>query len=163
MRKGSEVKVKLEKSRFGSEGRTCGFKILWGDEVRIQDEESWLEAIKASGSDRYRVGGGWCYLKNSQGNEVKFRSSNWAKNLKILHSNKWCLTSWMKRLLKNLILKVLTLVLMKNHLLMIKLCLDIVSISPLVSLGVFYCLYLTNFMIVLYYKQGGRNENSNVD
>ena len=81
VRKGSEVKVKLEKSRFGSEGRTCGFKILWGDEVRIQDEESWLEAIKASGSDRYRVGGGWCYLKNSQGNEVKFRSSNWAKKL----------------------------------------------------------------------------------
>ena len=81
VRKGSEVKVKLEKSRFGSEGRTCGFKILWGDEVRIQDEESWLEAIKASGSDRYRVGGGWCYLKDSKGSEVKFRSSNWIKKL----------------------------------------------------------------------------------
>ena len=81
VRKGSEVKVKLEKSRFGSEGRTCGFKILWGDEVKIQDEESWLEAIKASGTDRYRVGGGWCYLKDSQGNEIKFRSSNWVKKL----------------------------------------------------------------------------------
>ena len=82
VRKGSEVKVKLEKSRFGSEGRTCGFKILWGDEVKIQDEESWLEAIKASGTDRYRVGGGWCYLKDSQGNEIKFRSSNWIEKLK---------------------------------------------------------------------------------
>jgi len=81
VRKGSEVKVKIEKSRFGSEGRTCGFKILWGDEVKIQDEESWLEAIKASGTDRYRVGGGWCYLKDSQGNETKFRSSNWTTKL----------------------------------------------------------------------------------
>ena len=81
VRKGSEVKVKIEKSRFGSEGRTCGFKILWGDEVRIQDEESWLEAIKASRTERYRVGGGWCYLKDSQGNEIKFRSSNWVKKL----------------------------------------------------------------------------------
>lgn len=81
VRKGSEVKAKLEKSRFGSEGRTCGFKILWGDEVKIQDEESWLEAIKASGTDRYRVGGGWCYLKDSQGTEIKFRSSNWVKKL----------------------------------------------------------------------------------
>ena len=81
VRKGSEVKVKIEKSRFGSEGRTCGFKILWGDEVRIQDEESWLEAIKASKTERYRVGGGWCYLKDSQGNEIKFRSSNWVKKL----------------------------------------------------------------------------------
>ena len=81
VRKGSEVKVKIEKSRFGSEGRTCGFKILWGDEVKIQDEESWLDAIKASGTDRYRVGGGWCYLKDSKGNETKFRSSNWTKKL----------------------------------------------------------------------------------
>tara|TARA_R100001509_G_scaffold47069_1_gene25442 strand:- start:1641 stop:2774 length:1134 start_codon:yes stop_codon:yes gene_type:complete len=81
VRKGSEVKVKIEKSRFGSEGRTCGFKILWGDEVRIQDEESWLEAIKASRTERYRVGGGWCYLKDSQGNEIKFRSSNWVRKL----------------------------------------------------------------------------------
>lgn len=81
VRKGSEVKVKIEKSRFGSEGRTCGFKILWGDEVRIQDEESWLEAIKASGTDRFRVGGGWCYLKDSQGNETKFRAANWLQKL----------------------------------------------------------------------------------
>ena len=27
---GSEVKVKLEKSRFGTQGRNCTFRILWG-------------------------------------------------------------------------------------------------------------------------------------
>ena len=32
---GSEVKVKLEKSRFGTQGRQCNFKILWGtDNIR---------------------------------------------------------------------------------------------------------------------------------
>ena len=46
-RVGSEVKVKLEKSRFGTAGRTCNFKILWGDEdIGVQDEESWFDAIK---------------------------------------------------------------------------------------------------------------------
>jgi recombination protein RecA len=45
---GSEVKVKLEKSRFGTQGRQCSFKILWGDEIGVQDEESWFEAIKGS-------------------------------------------------------------------------------------------------------------------
>ena len=45
---GSEVKIKLEKSRFGTQGRQCNFKILWGDNVGVQDEESWFEAIKVS-------------------------------------------------------------------------------------------------------------------
>ena len=36
-RVGSEVKVKLEKSRFGTQGRQCNFRILWGDEIGIQD------------------------------------------------------------------------------------------------------------------------------
>ena len=46
---GSEVKVKLEKSRFGTAGRTCNFKILWGDDaVGVQDEESWFDAIQIS-------------------------------------------------------------------------------------------------------------------
>ena len=30
---GSQVKVKLEKSRFGTAGRQCTFKILWGEQV----------------------------------------------------------------------------------------------------------------------------------
>ena len=82
LRIGSEVKVKIEKSRFGTEGRTCGFKILWGGRVGIQDEESWLEAIRLSGSDRYRVSGGWYYLTDAKGKEHKFRSSGWTEKLK---------------------------------------------------------------------------------
>ena len=82
LRIGSEVKVKIQKSRFGTEGRTCGFKILWGGEARIQDEESWLEALRLSQSDRFRVGGGWYYLTDSKGKEIKFRSSSWLDKLK---------------------------------------------------------------------------------
>ena len=41
-RVGSEVKVTLKKSRFGTEGRQCTFKILWGGDVGIKDEESWF-------------------------------------------------------------------------------------------------------------------------
>lgn len=82
LRIGSEVKCKIEKSRFGTEGRTCAFKILWGEKVAIQDEESWLEAIKLSGTSRFRVGGGWCYLTDSKGNETKFRGSQWSEMLK---------------------------------------------------------------------------------
>ncbi len=48
---GSEVKIKLEKSRFGTQGRSCAFRILWGtDEIGIRDEESWFDAIKSSES-----------------------------------------------------------------------------------------------------------------
>ena len=43
-----EVKAKLEKSRFGTQGRTCNFKIIWGDGVGIMDDESLFEAIKVS-------------------------------------------------------------------------------------------------------------------
>jgi len=81
LRIGSELKVKIEKSRFGTEGRTCGFKILWGGEARIQDEESWLEALRLSQSDRYRVGGGWYFLTDSKGKEHKFRASEWLSKL----------------------------------------------------------------------------------
>jgi len=76
---GSEVKVKLEKSRFGTQGRQCNFKILWGDEVGIQDEESWLDAIK--GSDSLRQAGAWyelCYKDNTC---EKFQGSGWVDKL----------------------------------------------------------------------------------
>ena len=82
LRIGSEVKAKIEKSRFGTEGRTCAFKILWGDKVGIQDEESWLEALRLSGSSKFRVGGGWYYLTDSKGKEHKFRASSWTTKLK---------------------------------------------------------------------------------
>jgi recombination protein RecA len=81
VRIGSETKVKLEKSRFGSYGRTCTFKILWGDDVGIQDEESWLEAIKLSGTDRLKRGGSWYTIVGEDGKEFKFQASKWIEQL----------------------------------------------------------------------------------
>ena len=77
---GSEVKVKLEKSRFGSAGRTCNFKILWGDEdIGVQDEESWFEAIQIS--DRLKQSGAWFTLVKNDGTEEKFQRKGWVKKL----------------------------------------------------------------------------------
>ena len=73
---GSEVKVKLEKSRFGTEGRNCTFQIVWGDKnPRILDRESWLEAVKSS--DQIRSGGAWYTLVYDDGGEQKFQGSKW--------------------------------------------------------------------------------------
>tara|TARA_R110001583_G_scaffold13394_1_gene57674 strand:- start:159 stop:1304 length:1146 start_codon:yes stop_codon:yes gene_type:complete len=73
---GSEVKVKLEKSRFGTQGRSCAFRILWGNEVGIRDEESWFDAIK--GSAALTSAGAWYTLKTEDGYEKKFQPSKWA-------------------------------------------------------------------------------------
>ena len=75
---GSEVKVKLEKSRFGTQGRTCAFRILWGsDEIGIRDEESWFEAIK--GSEHLKSAGAWYTLTMPDGYEKKFQPSKWTE------------------------------------------------------------------------------------
>lgn len=77
---GSEVKVKLEKSRFGTQGRQCNFKILWGTEaVGVQDQESWFEAIK--GSDHIKQSGAWYTLVYDDGTEERFQASKWTKKL----------------------------------------------------------------------------------
>jgi len=77
---GSEVKVKLEKSRFGTQGRTCNFKIMWGiDQVGVQDEESWFDAIQIS--DSLKSSGAWYSLTLEDGSEVKFQRKNWAEKL----------------------------------------------------------------------------------
>ena len=78
-RVGSEVKVKLEKSRFGTQGRQCAFKILWGASVGVQDEESWLEAIK--GSDSVVSRGAWYSLVYEDGTEEKFQAASWCAKL----------------------------------------------------------------------------------
>ena len=79
-RVGSEVKVKLHKSRFGTEGRECWFKIVWGaDPVGIQDEDSWLDAIR--GSERLKTLGAWKALVMNDGSEVKFQEANWREKL----------------------------------------------------------------------------------
>lgn len=76
---GNEVKCKIEKSRFGTQGRTCNFKIMWGGEVGVQDEESWFEAIK--GSEFLTNSGAWFTLKHSDGEEVKFQKKQWTSKL----------------------------------------------------------------------------------
>tara|TARA_R100000664_G_C2731091_1_gene121651 strand:+ start:64 stop:1197 length:1134 start_codon:yes stop_codon:yes gene_type:complete len=76
---GSEVKVKLEKSRFGTQGRQCTFKILWGEEIGVQDEESWFEAIK--GSKSLSNSGSWYSLEYEDGTVDKFQPSKWMKAL----------------------------------------------------------------------------------
>ena len=73
---GSECKVKLEKSRFGTQGRQCAFKILWGTEnVGVQDEESWLDAIK--GSKHLTSSGAWYSLTMKDGSVKKFQRGRW--------------------------------------------------------------------------------------
>ncbi len=76
---GSEVAVRLEKSRFGTRNRQCGFKILWGDNVGVQDEESWFEAVKSS--PKLKSGGAWWTLTHEDGTEQKFQSPQWIELL----------------------------------------------------------------------------------
>ena len=77
---GSEVKVKLEKSRFGTHGRTCNFKILWGDDsVGVQDEESWFDAIQISES--LEQSGAWFTLIHNDGSKEKFQRKQWVSKL----------------------------------------------------------------------------------
>tara|TARA_R100000963_G_C4618931_1_gene87040 strand:- start:31 stop:933 length:903 start_codon:yes stop_codon:yes gene_type:complete len=75
---GSEVKIRLEKSRFGTQGRSCAFRILWGiDKIGIRDEESWFDAIK--GSDSLTSAGAWYTLATSDGYTKKFQPSKWTE------------------------------------------------------------------------------------
>tara|TARA_Y100000296_G_scaffold12949_1_gene15014 strand:+ start:452 stop:1573 length:1122 start_codon:yes stop_codon:yes gene_type:complete len=77
---GSEVKAKIEKSRFGTQGRVCTFKIVWGgDDVRICDEESWFEAIKSS--QCLNNAGAWFTLVYEDGTTDKFQKSSWVEKL----------------------------------------------------------------------------------
>lgn len=79
---GSEVKVKLEKSRFGTAGRQCNFKILWGtDEIGIQDDASLFDAVGSS-SSLVRTGA-WFTLLDDSGEPVgsKFQASKWVERM----------------------------------------------------------------------------------
>ena len=71
--------IKLKKSRFGTEGRECTFKIIWGGHIGIQDEESWLEAIKGSSNVLQR--GAWYELVYEDGTTEKFQASRWSEKL----------------------------------------------------------------------------------
>jgi len=76
---GSEVKAKLQKSRFGTEGRMCNFKILWGADIAVRDEESWLDAIK--GSNALTNAGAWYTLTTKKGKDFKFQGKQWIEKL----------------------------------------------------------------------------------
>ena len=76
---GSEGKCTLKKSRFGTQGRQCTFKILWGGDAYIQDEESWFEAVKGSKSIEQK--GAWYNLVYEDGSSEKFQASKWKEKL----------------------------------------------------------------------------------
>jgi hypothetical protein len=76
---GNEVKARIEKSRFGTKRRTCTFRILWGEEVGIQDEESWFEAVKSS--QHLTSSGAWYTLSYEDGTTEKFQPSKWGEKI----------------------------------------------------------------------------------
>ena len=66
----------MEKSRFGTQGRSCAFRIMWGtSDVGIRDEESWFDAIK--GSEYLTSAGAWYTLSMPDGYSKKFQPSKW--------------------------------------------------------------------------------------
>jgi len=77
---GSEVKARIKKSRFGSLGRECTFKILWGNDVGIQDEESWFDAIQPS--ENLQRNGAWYTLVYDDGTSEKFQFTKWVEKMK---------------------------------------------------------------------------------
>jgi len=77
---GTEVRAKIEKSRFGTQGRECSFKIIWGGEdIFIMDKESWLEAVKSS--EYLTNAGAWFTLHYKDGKTVKFQTKQWNEKL----------------------------------------------------------------------------------
>jgi len=81
-RVGSHVKAFIKKSRMGSEGRSCEFKIMWGgNNVRIQDEESWIDVLKGAKNPRFTLSGAWYTMIDKDGKSVKFQAKSWLKRL----------------------------------------------------------------------------------
>jgi recombination protein RecA len=75
---GSEVKCKLEKSRFGTQGRSCAFRILWGtNEIGIRCDESLFDAIRSS--EHLSNSGAWYSLTMEDGSVKKFQPSKWTQ------------------------------------------------------------------------------------
>jgi recombination protein RecA len=74
---GSEVKARLEKSRFGTAGRECLFRIMWGGTVGVLDNESIFEAVKPF----IKQMGAW-YEIEVAGQPKKFQQSHWEDLMK---------------------------------------------------------------------------------
>ena len=77
---GNEVKARLEKSRFGTAGRICNFKIMWAGDVGVRDDESLFEAIQSS--EHISSAGAWWTLKFADGTSQKFQSAKWLEHMK---------------------------------------------------------------------------------
>lgn len=76
---GSETKCVLKKSRFGTEGRECSLKLLWGGEkIEVSDHEAWLDIL--SKSDR-ASSGAWWTITLLDGSEKRFRSADFSNEL----------------------------------------------------------------------------------
>jgi len=74
---GNEVKARLEKSRFGTAGRTCNFKIMWGEDVGIRDDDSLFEAVQSS--KQLNSSGAWWTLNYGDNTTEKFQSPKWSE------------------------------------------------------------------------------------
>lgn len=74
---GSEVKCRLEKSRFGTQGRECFFRIMWADQIGVLDEESIFEAVKPF----IKQSGAW-YELDVEGKPRKFQEKQWVELMK---------------------------------------------------------------------------------
>ena len=56
-------------------GGSATFKILWGDQIGIQDDESLFDAIR--GSSHISQRGAWYELDMGDGTTQKFQASRW--------------------------------------------------------------------------------------
>lgn len=75
---GSSVKATIIKSRFGSQGRSCEFKILWaGDRIGILDDESLISAIQSS--DHFSFKEVNSILKFADGKELEFKTEKFGE------------------------------------------------------------------------------------
>lgn len=72
-RQGTLVRAKIEKSRFGTYGRSTEFQILWGDDVRYHEVPFWIEILKQN--DNFTQAGAWVTMKYEDGTFDKFTAS----------------------------------------------------------------------------------------
>lgn len=80
---GTEVSVKLEKSRFGTQYRTISFKILWGDEhPRFDETDIWYEIASRNENIKGPVGKAHGELTFEDGTTETFSKGNWAERLR---------------------------------------------------------------------------------
>ncbi|MCX8008794.1 MAG: DNA recombination/repair protein RecA, partial [Patescibacteria group bacterium] len=74
---GSDLLVKIRKSRFGTEERYCELKIIWGDGIRVCDEESWVHALKSSPYFEKKRGSYVVYMDEEKVSSVSIPHSDW--------------------------------------------------------------------------------------